>query len=224
MIRPYCLIQHVPYEMPGLIASAALEHGIQLDVRHVYAGDRVPALHELDGLIVMGGPMGANEDRDHPSLPAERALLAAAARAGLPTLGVCLGAQLLAAALGARVSKGPAEEIGYGEVALTPDGERDPVLGPAGPVIPVFHWHGDTFELPSDSVHLAASGRYPSQAFRFGDRAYGFQFHIEVDLPLLAAWATHLPARAGMSPALQPAVERAGRGILARFFGLSAPS
>ncbi len=218
MTRPWGLIQHVPHEGPGIIATEALARGIRLDVRRVYAGDAVHALREIEGLVVMGGPMGANDDERHPNLAAERDLLGGAVRAGYPVLGVCLGAQLLAAALGGRVHKGPAEENGFGEVTLTREGERDPVLGPAGPAIPVCHWHSDTFDLPPGAVHLATSGRYPNQAFRVGDRAYGFQFHVEVDEALYGEWVPFFPPGARFDKALRPAVERAGKGMVARFF------
>ena len=101
---------------------------------------------------------------------------------GVAVLGVCLGAQLPADASGGEVFPGSdGEEIGLGIVELTPDGRRDPVFGPAGRVLPVLHWHGDTFTPPPDAVHLASSARYPQQAFRLGGRAYGLQFHVEVD-------------------------------------------
>jgi len=178
MPQSWGLIQHAPHEGPGTIATEAVAREIPLDVRRVYAGDAVHALREIQGLIVLGGPMGANDDEHHPHLAEERELLGGAVRAGYPVLGICLGSQLLAAALGGRVYKGPVDENGFGEVTPTREGGRDPVLGPAGPAIPVCHWHGDTFDLPPGAVHLATSARYPNQAFRVGDRAYGFQFHV----------------------------------------------
>ncbi|MBI4364809.1 MAG: gamma-glutamyl-gamma-aminobutyrate hydrolase family protein [Candidatus Latescibacteria bacterium] len=243
MSRPWALIQHVPWEGPGTIAAEARECGIQLETRRMFAGDSVPPAEKIGGLIVMGGPMGAGDDVRHPHLRAERALLADAVLGGLPVLGVCLGAQLLAAALGARVYRGACEEVGFGEVELTPEGLRDPVLA-AGTVetsgagkasaaataaaeaepdrtIPVCHWHGDTFDLPRGAVHLARSALYPNQGFRIGDRVYGFQFHLELDRSLFEAWAPRFPSGAAMSAALQPAVERAGRRVFRKFFEAS---
>ncbi len=217
MSRPWALIQHVPSEGPATIAEEARACGVPLHTRRMFAGDPLPSANEIGGLIVMGGPMGANDDALHPHLPAERKLLADAIRADLPVLGVCLGAQLLAAALGARVTRGAAEEIGFGVVGLTPEGIRDPVLG-GGAAIPVFHWHEDTYELPSGAAHLARSDVYPNQAFRVGGRAYGFQFHLEVDRSLYEAWIPRLPQGTAMDATLLPSVERAGRSVFRKFF------
>src|SRR5206468_3374756 len=137
---------------------------------------------------------------------------------GLPVLGICLGAQLLAAGLGARVTRGVEEEVGFGEVTLTDEGCRDPVLGRGPRSIPVFHYHGDAFDLPRGAVLLAASPSYPNQAYRFGDRVYGFQFHAEVDRGLLDAWTPILPAGTSIDPSLHAEAERAGRRVLGSFF------
>jgi GMP synthase (glutamine-hydrolysing) len=137
-------------------------------------------------------------------------------------LGVCLGSQQLAAALGAEVKHGPEREIGLGRVELTPEGLADPVLGPAADGaagLPVVHWHGDTFDVPPGAVRLASSDRYPNQAFRAGPRAYGLQFHVEVDRALAAGWEPHLPAGVELAEPGRAAVERAGRSVLERFFG-----
>jgi len=176
--RDWVAIQHVPYETPGLIAAEAARHGIDLSVCRTYRGDPLPTLDtlvgidghgELGGLVVMGGPMGVGEVSEHPYLAGELELLAAAVAAGLPVLGVCLGAQLLAAALGARVYRGERPEIGSGSVSLTAEGRADPVLGAAGLAeLPVVHWHEDTFDLPPGAVLLAGSALYPHQAFRVG--------------------------------------------------------
>ncbi|TMQ57248.1 MAG: type 1 glutamine amidotransferase [Candidatus Eisenbacteria bacterium] len=219
MTRPWALIQHVPSEGPGLIASEAASRGIPLDVRRMFAGDPLPAPGEIAGLVVMGGPMAANDDAAFPNLARERDLLAGAARAGIPVLGICLGAQLLAAALGGRVSRGLKEEIGFGEVTLTEEGSRDPILGRGARSVPVFQWHGDTFDLPKGAVLLASSPGYPNQAFRLGDRVYGFQFHVEADRDLLDAWIPLLASRgARVDRSLHSGVERTGRRILAAFF------
>jgi GMP synthase-like glutamine amidotransferase len=136
----------------------------------------------------------------------------------LPVLGVCLGAQLLAAALGARVSKGPRPEVGLGEVSLTAQGLGDAVLGPAGATFPVMHWHEDTFDLPRGAAHLAWSSLYPHQAFRVGQRAYALQFHIEIDRALAAGWTAHLPSDVRLDEERCADVERTGREVIARFF------
>jgi GMP synthase-like glutamine amidotransferase len=218
MTAPWALIQHVAIEGPGLVASEAASCGIPLDVRWMFAGDPLPRAEEIGGLIVLGGPMGANDDAAFPNLPRERQLLAEAAGAGVPVLGICLGAQLLAAALGARVIRGAQEEVGFGEVTLTDEGWRDPVLGRGPRSVPVFHYHSDAFDLPGGAVLLAASPSYPNQAYRFGDRVYGFQFHVEVDRGLLDAWIPVLPAGASIDSSLQVEAERTGRRVLASFF------
>ena len=218
MTVPWALIQHVAIEGPGLIASEAASCGIPLDVRRMFAGDPLPRAEEIAGLIVLGGPMGANDDAAFPNLPPERKLLAEAAGAGIPVLGICLGAQLLAAALGARVYRGAREEIGFGEVTLTDEGWRDPILGLGSRSMPVFHYHGDAFDLPKGAVLLAASPSYPNQAYRLGDRVYGFQFHVEVDRALLDGWIPVLPTGAPIDSSLHEEAERTGRRVLASFF------
>jgi GMP synthase (glutamine-hydrolysing) len=216
--RRFIVIQHLAAEGPGLIATVARNHGFTVDVRRMDRGDAVPAADALDGLVVLGGTMAATDVATYPHLAAEQRLLASACARDVPVLAVCLGAQLLAAALGARVFKGPAAEIGFGAVTLTPDGADDPILGPSGPGFPAFHWHGDTFDLPRGAVHLAASAAYAHQAFRFGTRAYGLQFHVELDRPLAREWAAALPAGVKLDEKRRAAVEQTGRAILHRFF------
>jgi GMP synthase (glutamine-hydrolysing) len=213
---PWAVLQHVPFEGPGLITEVAAAHGLDLVVHRLDRGEPLPVAGEVAGLVVMGGPMGAHDDADHPWLAAERDLLATAVGRGVPVLGVCLGAQLLAAALGARVVPGPAPEIGLGTVTLTDDGLADPVLGPAGPDLPVLHWHGDTFDLPDGAVLLASSDRYRHQAFRLGTRAYGLQFHVEIGTAEAEGLRPHLPAGADLPVAGVGEVGTAGRAVLHR--------
>ncbi len=220
--RSWVAIQHVPFEGPGSIATAAARRGTPLAVRHPYLGEPLPACRELCGLVVMGGPMGVSDTDSHPYLRDELALIAASVAAGLPVLGVCLGAQLLAAALGARVYRGPQLEIGPGTIALTDAGRGDPVLSAAGRAeLPVVHWHQDTFELPPGAAWLARSELYPHQAFRVGTRAYGLQFHVEVDRTLAEGWAEHLPEGIEIPEPARADVEGIGDAILAAFFALA---
>jgi GMP synthase (glutamine-hydrolysing) len=212
-------LQHVEFEGPGAIAHQAAQRGTPLRVCRPYRGERLPAPAQIAGLVVMGGPMGVSDTHEHPWLADELELLAATLAAGTPVLGVCLGAQLLAAALGARVYAGPIPEIGPGTVTLTEEGRADPVLGAAGmKELPVVHWHGETFDLPDGATRLATSSVYPNQAFRVGACAYGLQFHVEVDAPLLAGWRRHLPAGVEIGEQSRTATEAVGREVLAAFF------
>ncbi len=211
-------IQHVPYESPGLIAQAASRRGLELRLCHPYRGEPLPSPEELDGLVVMGGPMGVHDTAEHPYLARESELIAAMVHAGRPVLGVCLGAQLLAHALGARVYRGEQVEIGCGAVTLTGAGREDPVLGSIGAAtLPVVHWHQDTFELPADASLLASSELFPHQAFRIGAHAYGLQFHVEVEHELARTWRELLPAGA-LAEASVAEIEDAGRTVLDAFF------
>ena len=220
---PWLLIQHVTFEGPGAIALAVTDSGADLTVVRVDRGDAIPppaAVADTAGLVVMGGPMGVHDDVGW--LADERALLRGAIEAGLPVLGVCLGAQQLAAALGASVTPGPAPEYGIGEVHLTTDAIGDPVFGPAPTPLPCVHWHGDTFTLPEGAVRLAGNDAYENQAFRIGARAYGLQFHVEVTASLVAHWGPHLPRGVYLRTSDVAHVSRAGDGIIRRFVGLAA--
>jgi GMP synthase-like glutamine amidotransferase len=208
--QSWLLVQHVAFEGPGAIALR-MDRGDLLPLPAVFA--------EVAGLVVMGGPMSVHDDLAW--LAEERALLRRAVEAGLPVLGVCLGAQQLAAALGAPVLEGPAPEYGVGEVHLTTAAISDPVLGPAPTPLPCVHWHGDTFGLPEGAVRLAGNAAYENQAFRFGDRAYGLQFHVEVTASLVAHWGPHLPPGVFLRESDVAHVSRAGVDIVRRFVGLA---
>lgn len=182
--RPTLLaIQHVPWEGPHRILDAC--GGLDVHTVKPLAGQALPDHEDVAGAVVMGGPMNADEVDVHPELASERAWLAEAVRRDLPVLGICLGAQLLARALGAEVRPGEGPELGYAPVEiLDPD---DPILGRLAPSTTVLHWHGDVFDLPEGAEHLARSGRTEIQAFRRGN-AWGVLFHPESDLALLEAW------------------------------------
>jgi len=222
----WVVVQHVPHEGPGLIAGALGEAGLAAEVVRVDLGQSLPEPAEVAGLVVMGGPMGVHDEQDHPWLVPERHLIGALAGDGRPVLGVCLGAQQLAAGLGAEVTTGPRPEVGQGQVELTDAGRRDPVFGPeygglASTAVPCVHWHQDTFSLPDGAVHLAATRAFPHQAFRFGDRVYGLQFHVEVDRALARAWSPRLPPGAALDDAHVARVEAVGRRLLRRFVAVA---
>jgi GMP synthase (glutamine-hydrolysing) len=219
---PWLLVQHATFEGPGAIAGAITDTGADLTVVRTDRGDAVPppaAVEDVAGLVVMGGPMSVHDDLDW--LADERALLRAAVEAGRPVLGVCLGAQQLAAALGAPVFEGPVPEYGAGEVHLSTEAISDPVFGPAPTPLPCVHWHGDTFSLPDGAVRLAGNAAYENQAFRVGPRAYGLQCHVEVTASLVAHWGPHLPPGIFVRESDVAHVSRAGEGILRRFVGLA---
>jgi len=222
-VSVWAVLQHVPYEGPGLIAVQARDRGLELDRRHLYSGDAVPSLEALAGLVVLGGPMGVGDSEAHPHLKAELDLLAAAVAADVPVLGVCLGAQLLACALGGELLPAATTEVGIGSVALTAAGEHDGVLGPAGRQVPVLHWHEDTFTLPPGAELLASSDKCVNQAFRVG-RAYGLQFHVELDTALAKSMQPHLPADIALPAHDVTSVERVGSALLGRFFDTPAPA
>jgi GMP synthase (glutamine-hydrolysing) len=220
--RGWVAIQHVPFEGPGLIAEVAGRRGIELRLCHPYRGDSLPPENEIGGLVVMGGPMGVGDTVEHPHLERETELIAAMVHSGRPVLGVCLGAQLIAHALGATVYRGEQPEIGFGSVSLTPAGREDPVLGNLGTeILPVMHWHQDTFELPDGARWLARSELYAHQAFCLGERAYGLQFHLEVDRDLACAWAEHLPTGVTLADPTRRQAEAIGRRALDAFFALA---
>jgi len=218
--RAWAVLQHVPWEGPGTIADEAGVRGIRIDTVRLDRGEPVPSADELGGVIVMGGPMSVHDTADHPHLVHERRLLRDAVERDLPILGVCLGAQLLAVALDARVERGPLPEVGIGEVTLTAEGRDDAVIGSNGDSVPVVHWHEDTFHVPERGILLAGSSLYKNQAFRLGRRVYAFQFHLEVDRALAANWAPKLPPGTLEEPR-RAEVERAGRAILGRFFDVA---
>ncbi len=205
-----------------MIGSVLADGGHAATVVRIDLGEDLPEVRSIAGLAVLGGPMGVHDSEEHPWLIPERSLLAAAVDAGLPVLGVCLGAQQLALALGAEVTTAAVAEVGPGEVELTPAGRLDPVFGPeygglSTTAVPCVHWHRDTFSLPPDSVHLAATRLVPHQAFRMGDRVYGLQFHVETDTGLASAWASLLPVGVALDDAHLSRVETVGRRLLSRF-------
>lgn len=184
------VVQHVAVEGPGLLGAALQARGVALRTVRVFAGEPVPAGCEADALVVMGGPMGVYDGDRHPHLRDELRLIESALAAGRPIIGTCLGSQLLAAALGARVYPNTRKEIGWHEVALAAAARDDALLAGAPDRFTPVHWHGDVFDLPAGAVHLARSALTPHQAFRHGDNAWGLLFHLELERPQLDSWLT----------------------------------
>lgn len=229
---PVLVVQHVEPEGPGLLGDAFANAGREITVVRTDRHEPLPAdLAGFSALVVMGGPMSAMSDEGFPSRGAEIRLLRDALNREIPTLGVCLGAQLLAVAGGATVRRGAAPEIGWGTIQLEPGASSDLVLGGLDSELTVLHWHAETFDLPTGAVHLASSSAYPHQAFRLGPVAWGLQFHVELDASAVEAFvdafASEAAAADGGAAAILSAapsaliVSRCERmRILVRFAGL----
>ncbi len=188
-LRKILVVQHVAAEPLGTLDPLLRRRRIRIRYHNARrAPDELPDLGGADAVIVLGGPQNLDQQDQYPHLKAELRLIDAALRRGVPVLGICLGAQLLAHALGAPVGRNPAPELGWAPLSLTPAGRSDPVLSALPDGAPMFHWHGDTFAIPADCERLAFSAGCANQAFRAGDRNWGFQFHLEVDAPLVQRW------------------------------------
>jgi len=179
--------RHVPFEGLGHIQPVLESRGVRVECVDLYReGELLPDAASAAGLIFMGGPMSANDGL--PFLDREIGLLSQALERRQPVLGVCLGAQLLARAAGARVYRNPASEIGWYDIHRTPAGAADPLIGELAPRQRVFHWHSETFDLPPAAQWLAWSEACRNQAFRLGSNAYGLQFHLEVTPEMISDW------------------------------------
>jgi len=182
-IKPALIIQHHPVEEAGIIAVVLSSLGCPIETLKIFDESAVPADPEQYSAIVsMGGPMSVYDQNRFSFITAELDLLEKAMMREIPVLGVCLGCQMMAAALGARVYPGRVKEIGFLPVTLTPDGADDRVLGGLGRTFEPLLWHGDIFDLPRGAVKLAYSDKVETQAFRFGKSAYGLLFHLEAGM------------------------------------------
>lgn len=197
-MRAVCL-KHVPFEGPGAFATALTNRSVSLE-RYLVPKHGLPK-DTGDLLIVMGGPMSVNDPDSW--VAEETAFIRSALLAGKPVVGVCLGSQFMAKALGATIRPGKALEIGMTPVHLTKEGKKDPVFGSCPETFDVFEWHGEVFDLPKDCVPLAGSEIAPLQAFRYGARAYGLLFHLEMEVSGIEALCRHCPddlSRAKVDP------------------------
>lgn len=189
------IIKNINIEGPGTIEDYLKEHGMEyhiLDFSDCKAEEKIPDVRTHSHLVIMGGPMSVYESDGFPFLHYETAMIRAFIIQGKPVLGICLGAQIIARALGADVYPGGSEEVGWDTVDITEEGMKDPAIAGLAvnkqPVAEVFQWHGDTFGLPEKAVRLASSGIYQNQAFRYGSNVYGLQFHIEVKSGMIEEW------------------------------------
>jgi GMP synthase-like glutamine amidotransferase len=197
------VIQHDKKNGPGVISDLPCKTAVHRSDLH----PKLPSLDGIGGLIVLGGPMASYSDENFASRKAEIALLQQAVERGLPVLGICLGAQLLAVALGARTYRRETPEIGYLPVALTDEGRQDRLFTGCPEVFSPRHKHFDSFELPHGAVRLASSVECVEQGFRYGDVTWGLQFHFEMD-QTAAALALREPDVAASIVALAPTAQR----------------
>ncbi|NRA00549.1 MAG: gamma-glutamyl-gamma-aminobutyrate hydrolase family protein [Myxococcales bacterium] len=185
------VFQHVAFEILGTLNPLLKKSGFRIRyVNFERDPDAVPNVDGYHGLVVLGGPMNVDQVEAHPHLAAEVSAIRQAIEGDIPVLGICLGAQLIARALGAPVTVNPEKEIGWYDVAVSDAGREDPLFAHFADTEKIFQWHGDTFAIPAGATHLASTPSCRHQAFRHGDKVYGFQFHMEVDEPLIERWLT----------------------------------
>lgn len=205
-MRKLLVLQHVRREPLGVLDPLLRASGLRI---HYVNFARDPQaridLERYDGLVVMGGPMNVDQQAQHPHLTYEIDLLQRAIAREMPTLGICLGSQLLAAALGAEVRRNPVPEIGWYPLNLHPSAGSDDLFQHMQMSTPVFQWHSYTFDIPQGAVHLASSPDCANQAFRYRDFAYGLQFHLEVDAPLIQRWLDQASINGELEPLGGPA-------------------
>jgi GMP synthase (glutamine-hydrolysing) len=234
-MKPILALRHVPHEGLGLLADLFGERGLAYEVLDMPGHSS----HSFDpgqwvGLVVLGGPMNVDETDRYPFLADEVRWIEQSVAAGLPVLGICLGAQLLAKASGSRVYPNAVKEIGWYQIEWTREAADDAVLDGCQPSSYVFQWHGDTFDLPPGASLLATSALCRNQAFRVAHTAYGLQFHIEVTAPIIAEWLDE-PGNCGELAGLDyidpqailaatsarlPAMTELGRTVLGRWADL----
>lgn len=169
--------QHVPFEGLGRIESWLISNGYEVTCSRLFEPDPFPAPESVDVLVIMGGPMSVNDEADHPWLIPEKAFIRHCIDSGKPVLGICLGAQLIASALGARVYSNPVKGIGWFPIHAVPSDAGSHFRFPVSTT--VFHWHGETFDLPEHAIWLAKSEGCLNQAFQYGEKVIGLQFHLE---------------------------------------------
>ncbi len=212
MSRPLAIlaVRHDALSPAGLVADRiAARGGVCVEVMP-HEGDPLPDLDDgIDGIVLLGGAMGANDDEAYPRFREILDLVRAAHRAGRPVMGICLGAQLLARAFGARVRRHDAPELGFVRHRLTAAGARDPLLAGTGPEQWIVQWHWDTFDLPRGAELLMTGEGCRNQAFRLGAATYGFQFHLEATPEIVATWIDAFgPEIRRRHPGLPAAFER----------------
>jgi len=195
------ILKNIPTEGPGTIEDFLLENNINYTVVET-SSEELPSVEKYDALIIMGGPMSVNETDTYPYISREIELVREFISKGRKVFGICLGAQIIAKALGSKIYAGTGKEIGWYDIELQENGYKDPLItklathpraGDLRKKFKVFHWHGETFDIPEGALKIAKSELYPNQAFRYGKNAYAFQFHIEVTKEMIYEWLKNEP-------------------------------
>jgi len=188
------VLQHAAWEILGTLNILLKEAGHRIKYVN-FARDPLykVSLEGYDSLVLLGGPMNVDEEKKYPHLTHEIHLIEEALKKKIPTLGICLGAQLIAKTLGATVRKNPAKEIGWHPITLTDNGKKSPYFEGYAETETLFHWHGDTFDIPAGATHLALSPLCNNQAFSYGENTLALQFHLEVDKTMIKRWL-HVPS------------------------------
>jgi GMP synthase-like glutamine amidotransferase len=197
--------QHVPFEGLGNIEDWIVSKGHPLSSTRFFRNETPPPLGDIDWLIIMGGPMGVYDEDKYPWLAAEKQFIRGAIDRGITVLGICLGAQLIASALGAKVHPHVCKEIGWFPITLTPEGVASAVFEGFPRELEVFHWHGDTFALPAGAKHLAASAACSNQAFLYKRNVLALQFHLDVRRSTIAEWVKEGAGELVPAPYIQEA-------------------
>ena len=199
------VFQHDPFVDLGFFAEVLEKQETDYRVLRLFHGE-MPAedWQHVGALIILGGPMSVGEEESFPFLRWEKRIIRAAIDEAVPMLGICLGAQLIAAALGTKTFHGPVKEIGWSPISITPHGKVDSLLGYLPESATVFQWHGDGFELPKGAIHLASSVHYQTQAFRVGKSIYGLQFHLEVTPNMVERWIDERSKDLALTPYVLP--------------------
>ncbi len=192
--------EHISIEGRGTLGSYLENSGHVMRAVCLHRNDRFPKdLRGLKAVVVLGGPMNVDEEARYPFLKDEITFLKKAISDGVPIFGICLGAQLIAKACGARVRKSPIKEVGWSKVNLTSEGMKDPLFEGMHNSLDVFQWHEDTFDLPEGAILLASSSDCPNQAFRINNNVYGFQFHVEVTKEMVESWIANYLGKDALS-------------------------
>ncbi len=219
------IIKHVEIEGPGLIEACLKQEKIPYRILDLQSSARLPKLDDLTHIALLGGPMNVYEEDHYPFLREEDLFIKEAIQRGKSILGICLGAQLIAKALGTRVFKAPHKEVGWYEVSLTEEGLRDFFFSDFPRRFPVFQWHEDTFDIPKGGKLIAISTSVPHQAFRYGENTYGLQFHLEVTEEMIRAWMQDEEgAKEKIQAATQANVDtypKRGKAFFTKFFSQS---